>query len=83
MASYGADVKSEVVRVLRPQRTSWYNDSTGVAAGGGCSQHGTSCRDIYASVILRDKGSDNIRWAVCRRGLIALKGDDRIPDDDG
>ncbi|WP_156046060.1 hypothetical protein [Herbidospora cretacea] len=67
-------MKSEVVEVLPRQPAHWYNDPNSVAARGGCSQHGTPpCHDeIVASVILRNAGSDDIRWAVCRRGLDQL-----------
>jgi hypothetical protein len=73
-------MRSEVLVTLPPQSRDWYNDPAGVGARGGCNQHGISCPEsIYASVVLRDGGSDDVRWAVCRRGLIALKGDDLIP----
>lgn len=33
--------------------------------------HGEACTDgeVVASVLLADAGSEDIRWAVCRRGL--------------
>ncbi|MCO5970675.1 hypothetical protein [Actinoallomurus soli] len=56
---------------LDPQPRDWYNDANGTAANGGCSAHGTPpCHEpIVASLILEDSASDDIRWAVCRRGL--------------
>lgn len=36
-------------------------------------------RDVVASVQLADAGSDDIRWAVCRPGLLALTGSDLVP----
>jgi hypothetical protein len=55
---------------LDPQPSDWYKENT-TAAKGGCSAHGTPpCHEpIVASLILQDAGSDDIRWAVCQRGL--------------
>ncbi|MFF3443899.1 MGMT family protein [Streptosporangium sp. NPDC002721] len=68
-------VKSRVVQILSPQPPAWYKNPRSTGARGGCSQHGTPpCHaDIVASVILANAGGDNIQWAVCQRGLQALR----------
>lgn len=68
-------MKSTIVEILAPQPSSWYKNQNGVAARGGCSQHGTPpCHDaIVASVVLANAGSENIQWAVCQRGLDELQ----------
>ncbi|MBB4702675.1 hypothetical protein BJ982_004219 [Sphaerisporangium siamense] len=66
-------MKSTITSILEPQPREWYREGT-TAYEGGCSQHGTPpCHDpIVASVLLSDAGSEEIRWAVCQRGLDSL-----------
>lgn len=63
-------MESSVLAVWR-YSPDWYARRRSLAAQGKCSMHGEACTDgeVVASVLLADAGSEDIRWAVCRRGL--------------
>lgn len=72
-------MRSDVVAVWR-YWAGWYAGRDSLAARGVCSQHGVACTDkVVASVQLQDAGSEDVRWAVCRRGLAELG--EEVPQD--